>query len=72
MRLHPRSGAGRIKQDMSDEEFLLEHKDAAKSIQVSGAYLRSIWLEAVKVGKTPMFVIKFGNGMVLEGTIRKE
>lgn len=63
------SGAGRMKGDGSDEQFLYEVKDAAgkNSYRITEAELRTLWKQSAKEGKEPVFVIVFG-----EFTLRGE
>lgn len=58
-RVHPRSGAGRIKDDASSEDFILEIKDANKTHTLKAADLDALFRRAVSQGKTPQYVIYF-------------
>lgn len=70
-RVHPRSGAGKIKWDASDEETLYEMKDANKTHQLSGELLKRLHLAAIQQGKTAEYVIYFTDAN-LTATIRIE
>ena len=58
-RAHPMSGAGSIKWDASTETELLEIKDANRSHTIKGAMLDSLYRDAVREGKTPVYVVYF-------------
>lgn len=64
-KLHPNSGAGRIKWDGSDDQFLIEHKDATKQHALKAGYLKSLFMSAVRQGKEPLYVIKFSDPPLL-------
>ena len=68
-RLHPMSGAGRVKNDMSTDDVSIESKSAMRSYSLSGDYLAQVWLQAISAGKEAAMVIEFDNGMRLTGTI---
>jgi hypothetical protein len=70
-KLHPNSGAGRIKHDASTAQELIEYKDANLTHQVKGSDLEELWQRAVAQGKDGKYVIYFSNGIVLDGLIRK-
>ena len=59
MRAHPRSGAGRIKDDASDEHTQLEVKDANKSHTINAKELLVLWKRAMQQGKEAKYVIYF-------------
>ena len=67
-RLHPRSGAGLIADDSSDEATIYEIKDANKSHTLSGADLDALLRRAVAQGKSAEYVVFF-RGYDLEATI---
>lgn len=72
LRLHPNSGAGHIKWDASDDERLVEMKDAKKTITVNGEYLDKLFRDAVRQGKDAIFIINFVDAnVVLEAQIRR-
>lgn len=58
-RLHPRSGAGNIKWDASNEETLFEMKNALKSHTLNGVYLRRLALDAAQQGKEARYLVSF-------------
>lgn len=64
-RAHPNSGAGKIPFDGSNEEAVIEVKDAVRSHTISHAYLRRLRKEAAGAGKQGIYVIKFPD-MILE------
>jgi hypothetical protein len=53
------SGAGRIKGDGSDADFMYEIKDASKAYTMSGSYLEKLRLEAIHDLKQPCMIIYF-------------
>lgn len=67
LRLHPMSGAGRIKEDASDEERVVEIKNASKSFTLNAADLNATFNRAVRAGKDSVWIIRFANG--IEATI---
>ncbi len=71
LRLHPMSGAGRIKQDASDREQLVEVKDANRSYTVKASDVKSLHHEASIQGKEPVLVVVFTNGYEVEAVIRR-
>ena len=58
-RLHPRSGAGKIKADGSDKENLYEVKDAAAHYGLKADDLYTLYTQALHVNKKPVLVVKF-------------
>ena len=58
-RVHPRSGAGSIKDDASDDDTQYEIKDANKSYTLNATELLTLWRRAVQRGKDAKFVIYF-------------
>ena len=58
-RLHPGSGAGRIKHDASDEETVIEYKTARKSFALQGQYLQDLFGVAIRQGKEARMEIHF-------------
>jgi hypothetical protein len=71
-RNHPASGAGKIKDDGSDDEHLYEVKDANASHTVKGDDLLALYQRGIRQGLVPVYLIRFGNGLILEGTIRAD
>ena len=65
-RQHPNSGAGRIKEDGSDEDYLYEIKDANKGFLMIGRDLLTSWGRAVRQGKEAVWIITFANGIEAE------
>jgi hypothetical protein len=61
-RVHPNSGAGSIKDDGSDDEYVYEVKDATKSFTLKSKELRATFVRAVRQGKLPMWLVYFGDG----------
>lgn len=58
-RVHPNSGALRIKHDASDSEILYEIKDANKTYTLSGKELLELWKRSAMELKEPQFVVYF-------------
>lgn len=58
-RVHPNSGALRIKHDASDDETLYEIKDANKTYTLSGKELLELWKRSAMELKEPVFVVYF-------------
>ena len=58
-KVHPASGALRIKNDASDKEVLYEIKDANKTYTLKGSELLSLWKNAIVQMKEPVFVVYF-------------
>jgi hypothetical protein len=72
-RIHPNSGALRIKHDASDAETLYEIKDANKSYSLSADELNTLWVRAMRETKNPVFIIKFNHrGITATITLTKE
>lgn len=65
-RQHPRSGAGRIKEDGSDAAHLYEVKDANKTFALTGEALLQSWQRAVQQGRDAVWVVQFANGIEAE------
>ena len=59
IRQHPNSGAGKIKFDGSNEDAIVEVKDANKSFTMNAAYLNSIYTTAIKQSKDAVLLIQF-------------
>jgi hypothetical protein len=53
------SGAGRIKFDGSDDDWLYEVKDANKSFALSSQLLYDLYMAAIRQRKSPMLLIYF-------------
>ena len=72
-RVHPNSGALRIKHDASDKETLYEIKDANKTYTLKAEELNELWVRAARDVKTPEFVIVFKHhGLTATIQITKE
>lgn len=59
-RPHPGSGSGSIPFDGSDENDLVEVKDAAKSFTFNLNYIDRFYKTAVRQGKRPVFILQIG------------
>ena len=68
---HPMSGAGRIKNDGHDEDHLYEIKTAKATHSVKATDLKELWQRAVQQGRDAIYLIEFGNGFTLTGTVEK-
>lgn len=68
---HPNSGAGKIKYDGSDDDCVMEVKDAAKSFTLNRTYLESLFKNAARQGKEAVLVVEFPD-LVVEAVIRKK
>lgn len=68
-RQHPNSGAGKIKEDGSTEEELVEVKDALKSFTLKAVDLNTSRRRAAQQGKQAMWLIQFP-GFILECRIK--
>lgn len=66
------SGAGRIKRDASDQDQLVEIKDANKTYSISAADMKSLHHEASIQGKQPVILIVFTNGYEVEGIVKRK
>lgn len=72
-RLHPNSGALRIKHDASTDDCLIEIKSARKSYTLKSADLDELWVRAARQGKEPLFVVEFEHlGVTASITITKD
>lgn len=58
-RPHPRSGAGRIKDDASNETEQFEFKNVMKTHTLNGADLLALFRRGVRLDKQPQYVIHF-------------
>lgn len=57
--MHPNSGAGPIKDDGHDDDFLYEYKDANKQITLKGKELEATLKRATRQGRQAMWVVVF-------------
>lgn len=60
-RQHPRSGAGRIKDDGSDENYIYEVKDARKSYTLKAKTLVDLFRRGAQQGKGALTLIYFSD-----------
>ena len=67
---HPMSGAGRIKDDGHDDEYLYEVKTAAKQFTIKEKDMDALWTRAMKAGLEPVYIVEFP-GSTAYLTIRK-
>ena len=58
-RVHPNSGALRIKHDASDDDTLYEIKDANKTYTLAGKELLELWKRSAQQLKEPLFIVYF-------------
>lgn len=65
-RLHPMSGAGRIKDDASNDEAVFEFKDANRTHTLKSAELRPLIRRAIQQGKDARYVVTFTDGVVAD------
>lgn len=59
MRSHPGSGSGRIKLDGSDDETVVEWKEARESFTLKRSLVATIWRQAIGHRKTPVIVVEY-------------
>jgi len=72
-RLHPGSGAGKIKDDASTEDIVYEFKNAKRSHTLTGAALKALYSRAVRQNKLPVYVIHFEDvGLTATVSLTKE
>ena len=60
-RIHPNSGAGSIKQDMSTDDAIIEMKTAEKSFTLNAKYLEGVFTNAIRQGKDAQLIVVFPN-----------
>ena len=70
-RLHPNSGAGRIKFDFSNAETIFEHKDAGKTHSLNAAFLMDLFRKATRQSKDAVYIVQFENGIRIVGRIER-
>ena len=71
-RVHPRSGAGSIKDDGSTEETVFEVKDAVKTHTIKSTDLNTLFRRAVQQGKDAEYIVYFGaDDLTLTGKITR-
>lgn len=72
MKPHPGSGSGSIAFDGSDDEVLMEIKDANKSFTLIGKYVLRFWQTATRQKKRPVMVVYFSDiDITVDMTFRK-
>lgn len=69
-RVHPASGAGSIKQDMSTDDAIVEMKTAERSYTLNAKYLEGVYTNAVRQGKDAVLLIVFPNVTVTAALTR--
>jgi uncharacterized protein with von Willebrand factor type A (vWA) domain len=58
-RVHPMSGAGRIKDDASSTTDQFEFKNVLKTHTLNGKDLLALFRRAIRIGKNPVYVVYF-------------
>ena len=69
---HPMSGAGSIKADGHDKDNLYEIKTANKTHTITGDALSKLFVWAAQQEKDAVYIVKFANGMKLEGRVTRD
>ena len=64
-RAHPMSGAGRIKDDASDDDTQYEFKQTGKKHTLDGWALDGLFTRAIRQGKTPVYVVEFTDPQIV-------
>lgn len=64
-RPHPMSGAGRIKDDASDDQTQYEFKSVGKKHTLDGWALDGLFVRAIRQGKTPIYVVEFEDAQIV-------
>lgn len=62
MTRHANSGAGHIKADAHNDDYLVEIKDANKSFKLDSKELRELFVRAVRQDRSAMLLIYFTDG----------
>lgn len=71
-RVHPRSGAGPVKDDGSTEDEVFEVKDANLSHTLKAKDLEALFRRAARQGKDAKYIVYFGSvGLTAEININK-
>lgn len=71
--VHPNSGAGSIKDDGHDDDYVYEYKDANKSITLKGKDLEATFKRATAQGRQAMWVVLFTDiGLEAEIHLRRK
>lgn len=72
LRGHSQSGAGRVyKHDGSDDERLVEIKNAEKVHSLDASYLAGLWKRATMQGKQAEYLVHFDNGITVRAVIER-
>jgi hypothetical protein len=71
-RVHPRSGAGKIKDDGSNDEEVMEVKDAKRSHTLKVSELNALFKRAAQQGKEARYLVYFSDDdITAEITLRR-
>jgi hypothetical protein len=71
--VHPNSGAGAIKDDGHDDDYVYEVKDVAKTITVNGKEVLATHIRALRQGKQAKWLLVFTElGITAEMTITQD
>ena len=70
--VHPSSGSGPIKDDGHTDETLIEVKDAIHVHRIIADDLLALYQRGIRQRLIPTYVVRFANGLILEGTIRAD
>lgn len=71
-RLHPNSGAGRIKDDASNDDTIFEFKNVSRTHTLKGKDLLGLFWRALRQGKEARYVVYFEDeDITVEATITK-
>lgn len=68
-KLHPMSGAGRIKGDYSDDSYVYEHKSVGKQFTLKGSDIASLWRTSTRTKKVPIWIIEYPGGYTATITV---
>lgn len=71
IRLHPNSGSGHIKFDGSDDDRVVEIKDAVRSFTLNANYLMGLFKNAARESKEAVLIIDFPEIRVTATITRK-
>jgi hypothetical protein len=71
VKAHPASGAGPIKYDGSNEDCVMEVKEARQSFSLNRTYLDSLFKNAARQGKEARLVVEFPD-LTVEATIHRK
>lgn len=71
-RLHPMSGAGRIKDDASSDDIQYEFKNVAKTHTLNGWSLDGLFVRAIRQDKEARYIVYFEDAdLTAEITLRR-